>query len=172
MHDFYHFYQFCPRCSQPLGRAILFGRQRPHCPACDFIFFQNPKVAVAVLVAERDRVLLVKRAVAPQIGLWSLPAGFMDFDEMPPAAARREVEEESGIRVEITGLLEIFPMPQGGGIVITYTARPLNDHAVQPGDDVSDAAWFTPATIPVELAFESTVTVLARWRDSVREQAA
>lgn len=156
-------YRFCPRCSQPLSGVPLFGRERPHCPACGFIHFQNPKVAVAVLVTDQDRVLLVKRAVVPQIGFWSLPAGFMDFDELPQAAAGREVEEETGVRIEITELLEIFPMPQGGGIVITYAARPVSDGAVRPGDDVSDAAWFAPAAIPADLAFESTRTVLAQW---------
>ena len=156
-------YRFCPRCAQPLSLTLLFGRERPHCTACGFVYFQNPRVAVAVLVTVHDRVLLVKRAVVPRIGFWSLPAGFMDFDELPPAAAMREVAEETGVRVEITELLEIFPMPQGGGIVITYAARPVNDGAVRPGDDVSDAAWFAPAAIPADLAFESTRTVLAQW---------
>ncbi len=162
MHDVA--YRFCPRCGQPLSSALLFGRERARCTACGFIHFQNPKVAVAVLVTDGPRVLLVKRAVAPQIGFWSLPAGFVDFDELPAAAAGREVEEETGLCIEITDFLEIFPMPQGGGIVVVYAARVLSHGILRPGDDVSDAGWFTPDAIPADLAFESTRTVLTRWQ--------
>ncbi|QLQ08261.1 MAG: NUDIX domain-containing protein [Anaerolineae bacterium] len=67
---------------------------RAHCPACGFIQFQNPKVAVAVLLTHGARVALVQRAVIPRIGAWALPAGFMDFDEQPSAAALRELYED------------------------------------------------------------------------------
>ena len=50
MHD--GAYRFCPRCGQPLSSALLFGRERARCTACGFIHFQNPKVAVAVLVTD------------------------------------------------------------------------------------------------------------------------
>lgn len=159
-----HFvYRYCPRCAHELQVTLLFGRPRAHCTACGFIQFQNPKVAVAVLLTDGERVALVQRAVVPQIGFWSLPAGFMDFDEQPAAAALRELHEETGVQGEITGLLGIFPMPQGGGIVITYAAVLVGDGNITPGDDVSDARWCTPDTLPSNLAFESTRTVLAQW---------
>ena len=78
-------------------------------------------------------------------------------------AALRELHEETGVRGEITGLLGIFPMPQGGGIVITFAAVLVGDGNITPGDDVSDARWCTPETLPANLAFESTRTVLAQW---------
>ncbi len=163
-----HFvYRYCPRCAQALEITLLFGRQRAHCTACGFIQFQNPKVAVAVRLTDGARVALVQRAVIPQIGFWSLPAGFMDFDEQPPAAALRELYEETGVHGEVTKLLGIFPMPQGGGIVITYAAALVGDGTIVAGDDVSDARWFTPATLPDNLAFESTRTVLTHWAGSL-----
>lgn len=163
-----HFvYRYCPRCAQPLTVEPLFGRPRAHCPACGFIQFQNPKVAVAVLLTHGARVALVQRAVIPRIGAWALPAGFMDFDEQPSAAALRELYEETGMHGEITDLLGIFPMPQGGGVVITYAAHLTGDDTITAGDDVSDARWFTPATLPQDLAFESTRTVLTQWVKSL-----
>ncbi len=159
-----HFvYRYCPRCAHELHTTQLFGRERAHCAACGFIQFQNPKVAVAVLLTDGTRVALVQRAVIPQIGYWSLPAGFMDFDEQPAGAALRELYEETGMRGDITGLLGIFPMPQGGGIVITFAADLVGDGNIIAGDDVSDARWFTAGTLPPNLAFESTRTVLAEW---------
>lgn len=159
-----HFvYRYCPRCAQAMEVTPLFGRPRARCSVCGFIQFQNPKVAVALLLTDGPRVALVQRAVVPQIGFWSLPAGFMDFDEQPAAAALRELYEETGVHGEITALLGIFPMPQGGGIVITYAARLAGDGNITAGDDVSDAGWFTPATLPTDLAFESTRTVLSEW---------
>lgn len=163
-----HFvYRYCPRCAQPMEVTLLFGRPRARCAACGFIQFQNPKVAVAVLLTDGPRVALVQRGVIPQIGFWSLPAGFMDFDEQPSAAALRELYEETGVHGEITALLDIFPMPQGGGIVITYAARLAGDGTITAGDDVSDARWFTPTTLPADLAFESTRSVLAHWVDGL-----
>ncbi len=153
-------YRFCPRCGQPLSLTLLFGRERARCTACGFIHFQNPKVAVAVLVTDGPRVLLVKRAVAPQIGFWSLPAGFVDFDELPAAAAGREVEEETGLCIEITDFLEIFPMPQGAAWSSSTPHGLLSHCRLMPGDDVSDAAWFASNALPADLAFESTRTVL------------
>lgn len=163
-----HFvYRYCPRCAQALDIAPLFGRQRAHCTACGFIQFQNPKVAVAVLLTDGPRVVLVQRAVIPQIGDWSLPAGFMDFDEQPTAAALRELYEETGAHADITDLLGIFPLPQGGGIVIIYAATLVGTGTIVAGDDVADARWFTPATLPHNLAFESTRTILSHWMHSL-----
>jgi len=156
---------FCPRCAHALEDQEKFGRMRRVCPACGFIFFRDPKVAVGVLVEDGERVLLVRRAVIPQLGWWALPAGYMEFDEEPQEAARREAEEETGLQVELTGLLDVFPItsPNGRGVLIVYWARPAGGD-LHAGDDVSDARWFAPEELPEDLAFESTKAALARWR--------
>jgi len=156
---------FCPRCAHALEDQEKFGRMRRVCPACGFIFFRDPKVAVGVLVEDGERVLLVRRAVIPQLGWWALPAGYMEFDEEPQEAARREAEEETGLQVELTGLLDVFPItsPNGRGVLIVYWARPAGGD-LRAGDDVSDARWFAPEELPEDLAFESTKAALACWR--------
>jgi ADP-ribose pyrophosphatase YjhB (NUDIX family) len=156
---------YCPCCGHTLEDQARFGRMRRVCPACGFVFFRDPKVAVGVLVEEGDRVLLVRRAVVPQLGLWALPAGYMEFDEEPQEAARREALEETGLNVELIGLLDVFPItnPNGRGVIIIYWGR-RSDGTLRPGDDVSDARWFTAEDLPADLAFESTVAALARWR--------
>ena len=75
---------YCPQCGALLDDRFAFGRLRRYCSACDRVVFQEHKVAAAVLVTDcQDRVLLVRRAMNPQRGLWSLPAGFVDYGESP-----------------------------------------------------------------------------------------
>ena len=114
-------------------------------------------------------MLLVRRAVNPAKGMWALPGGYMDAGEMPEAALRREVLEEVGLAVTVEQLLAIYPMVNGSGpsqgIVLAYRAQPLDGQTqLTPQDDVSEAGWFGPDELPVELAFESTQRQLAEWR--------
>jgi 8-oxo-dGTP diphosphatase len=163
---------FCPRCAHPLEDQERFGRTRRVCPSCGFIFFLDPKVAVAVLVEDEERVLLVRRAVMPQLGWWALPAGYMEFDEEPQQAARREVKEETSLQVELTSLLDVFPItnPNGRGVLIVYWGR-VTGGELHADDDASEARWFTAAELPANLAFESTKAALACWRSRHDERA-
>lgn len=74
--------------------------------------------SVTVLVRDGDgRVLMVRRA---DNGLWSIPGGKLELGETIAECGRREVEEETGVRVEVTGLVGVFSDP---GHVIAYYAR-------------------------------------------------
>lgn len=168
-----HLYQFCPRCAHALEDRPFEGKLRRTCPACGFIYFPDPKVAVVALIEADARVLLIRRAVDPGRGLWALPGGYMDAGELPDAALRREVAEEVGIEIVVGALLEIFPMVNGAGrslgIVLAFHAHPLDPRA-QPiaGDDADTAAWFAAAETPPALAFDSTQRLLARWQARVQ----
>lgn len=159
-------FTYCPHCAAPLADAFVFGRMRRRCFYCNFIQFQDPKVAVAALVSDGERVLLVRRAAEPRIGFWALPAGYMDADELPEEAVVREVAEETGVAIAVIGLRGIAPLAgwdERRGILLIYDARPIGG-AVAAHDDVSEAGWFTPATIPWrELAFESTTETVRDW---------
>ena len=164
---------YCPRCGAPLGERVTFGRLRKACRYCGFIHFKDPKVAVAALVSDGARVLLVRRAVAPRAGFWALPAGYMDQDELPEEAAVREIAEETGIDIHLHGLQAVVAL--GGwderrGILLVYRAEPVSGRAT-PADDVSDARWFAPAEVPWdELAFESTADLLRQWVSSLPDR--
>jgi len=168
-----HLYQFCPRCAHALEDRPFEGKVRRTCPACGFIYFPDPKVAVVALIEANARVLLIRRALNPGRGLWALPGGYMDAGELPDAALRREVREEVGIEIAVGGLLEIFPMVNGGGsslgIVLAFQARPLDPH-VNPVacDDAADAVWFSAQEAPTALAFDSTQRLLAHWQARVQ----
>ena len=156
--------KYCPRCGTPVGREFIFGSERPVCPACGWIFFADPKVAVAVLVEQDGRILLVQRANEPYRGLWTLPAGFVNAGEDPALAAARECLEETGLSVEITGLIDIVAgreHARGSDFVIFYRGRAAPGEP-QADDDAAAVGWFERASLP-ELAFKSTSHILNRY---------
>jgi len=156
--------RFCPRCGNPVTPKERFGRLRPVCPACKWIYFADPKVAAAVLLQEQDQVLLVQRAHPPYAGLWTLPAGFVDAEEDPALAAIRECWEETGLEVQIEGILGIKhgrEHPRGADFVIFYRAS-LKGGLLKAGDDAQAAQWFERGNLP-SLAFQSTRDVLEKW---------
>ncbi len=159
-------FTYCPRCAAPLADDFVFGRVRRRCRYCGFIQFQDPKVAVAGLVSDGGRVLLVRRAVVPAIGFWALPAGYMDADELPQEAVAREINEETGVAIEVRGLHSIAALAgwnERRGILLIYRGQPIGG-ALAAQDDASEARWFAPEEIPwAELAFESTAQVLREW---------
>lgn len=107
------FMVYCPRCATPLVTRPVSDKLRRVCPACGYIHFTDPKVGVGVLVVHEGRVLLVRRAVRPEIGKWSIPAGFLDQGEDPQVTAVREAQEETGLQVTIDHLLDVYYTPIG-----------------------------------------------------------
>jgi len=152
---------FCPRCGVAITHLLKFGKNRPVCPACGWIHFSDPKVAAAVLVKKDKLVLLVRRANDPERGLWTLPAGFVDAGEDPARAAERECFEETGLKVHVSGIMDIIAYlehPRGADIVIVYHAQ-LEGGILNAQDDADKAEWFSYSSLP-PLAFEATKRVL------------
>ncbi len=148
---------FCVNCGTALRYEEKFGRQRPVCPACGWIHFTDPKVAVAVVVLKDDRVLLTRRINPPLKGSWSLPAGFMDAGEDPQEAACRECREETGLEIHIDHLVDVFSgreHPNGADLVLIYQAT-LIGGILAAGDDADRADFFPVNALP-PLAFQST----------------
>jgi ADP-ribose pyrophosphatase YjhB (NUDIX family) len=133
------------------------GKPRRVCPACRHIHFIEPKVGVGVCVVQNGAILLVQRRFAPEKGKWSIPAGYLDHGDDPARHAVLEVREETGLQVAISGLAGVFhnPPEQGGATVfILYRGERIGGR-LDPGDDASDAGFFTSDALP-EIAFAST----------------
>jgi 8-oxo-dGTP diphosphatase len=155
---------FCPTCGQPVIQKEVEGRMRPFCTACDRAFFQDPKVAAAVLVEKEGKVLLVKRANVPERGKWTLPAGFVDAGEDPQEAAKRECFEETGLHIRIQSLLDLFygkEHERGADIVILYRGK-IESGSPEAGDDAQKAAFFGSNELP-PLAFDATRKSIQCW---------
>ncbi len=158
---------FCIRCGNRLVRVERFGAVRPVCPVCEWVYFADPKVAAAALVEQAGAVLLVRRVNDPQRGLWTLPAGFIDAGEDPVEAAVRECFEETGLKVRITGLLDVLfgqEHPRGAHILIVYQAEGLGGE-MKPSDDVDQVGFFGLDNLP-PLAFTTTQKIMERLRQA------
>lgn len=152
---------FCPRCGAKVNHEEKFGKIRPVCPQCNFIYFQDPKVAAAVLVEEDSRVLLVRRANEPYRGLWALPAGFINGGEDPAEAAARECLEETGLIVNIKKVLDVITgreHERGADFIIVYSAEVISGE-MSPADDADAVEWFERNNLP-NLAFKATQKIL------------
>lgn len=153
---------YCPACGGPTSQQMQDGRPRPVCPACGYIVYFDPKVAVVNFVTDGKRVLLVQRANDPGKGLWAMAGGYVEVDEHPEDAARREMREETGLEIETGRVLDVFWRVKDGGVItIAYEAR-VTGGTLAAGDDAQTVAWFTRDHLP-ELVFSSTITLCQRW---------
>ena len=162
-------WRLCPRCGAELNR----DDERAECEACGFVAYANPApTACALCVDERGRLLLARRAHPPYEGLWDTPGGFLEEDEHPLDALRRELREETGLDVEPGRFLGVwmdrYSEDESGPWTLNlyWQARVLGGEP-QAADDVSELRWFGRDELPPadEVAFRNVAEVLRAWRD-------
>ncbi len=155
---------YCPLCGTPLAEQVVDDRPRQACPACGYVHWRNAKPCAGALVVRNGKVLLVRRRIDPFCGYWDIPGGFCEVDEHPAETAIREVCEETGLDVELTGLLGLWLDDYQGSATLNvyYLARPLGQR-LRVGDDADGAAWFAPTALPPRIAFENGRRALLAW---------
>jgi 8-oxo-dGTP pyrophosphatase MutT (NUDIX family) len=97
------------------------------------------RVHASVAIVQRERVLVVQEAKADCRGQWNLPGGHVDYAESIPAAAARELREETGLALPIAHLVGIYTGPTSVRFVFGcegYTNQPFG-----PGDEVMDVRF-------------------------------
>ncbi len=109
---------------------------------------QRPQLAVSASIFRDGKILLVRRAYAPGKGLYSLPGGRVEFGESLYTALTREVDEETGLRIEIVGLArwrEALPATSNGGhyVILSFAARWIANEPVL-NDEHDDFKWLVP----------------------------
>lgn len=159
-------YRFCPVCGHELNVKYIQAEvtDRLACDNCQFIFYMNPTPAVAVILQKDRQVVLVKRKYPPHQGAWSLPAGFMEYNETTEETAVREAKEETNLDIKITSLYDVLPGfddPRVHVVLIVYRAEIVNGQ-LRPGDDASEVRYFPLEALPRGIAFSAHRKVLAR----------
>ncbi len=109
----------------------------------------RPIPTVGVICFRGDAVLIIRRGKPPRMGDWSIPGGRLEWNEKVRACALRELMEETGIKAELLGLVDVLDGLFGEGrhyVLIDYAARWLEGEPVA-GDDAAEARF-----VPVEQA--------------------
>jgi ADP-ribose pyrophosphatase YjhB (NUDIX family) len=158
--------KFCSQCgASALELRIPDGDTLPRyvCGGCGTIHYQNPKVVVGCLPVWNEQVLLCKRAIEPRLGLWTLPAGFLENGETVLAGAERETAEEARARVDVGPLYTMISLPHINQIYVMFRAR-LLDLDFSAGHESLEVRLFDEEEIPwSELAFRTITRTLRNY---------
>lgn len=142
------------------------------CPQCGYVDYVNPVNVVGTVPVwgghggtdwAGDQILLCRRAIEPRKGLWTLPAGFLEYGETLAEGAERETHEEAGARVELGPLYTVLDVTHVGQVHVYFLAR-LVDLDLQPGPETIENRLVAPAEIPwEELAFRTVRRTLRHY---------
>ncbi|MEK9661342.1 MAG: NUDIX hydrolase [Alphaproteobacteria bacterium] len=154
----------------PVHREVPDGdnRERLVCRDCGYVSYSNPKIVTGSVAEwpETGAILLCRRAIEPQPGRWTLPAGYLELNESTEAGAVREAAEEACASIEIDRLLAIYNVPRISQVQTIYRARLLSPD-VAVGEETLEVGLFDWADIPWdEIAFPTVRWALRHYRES------
>ncbi|MDI6702590.1 NUDIX hydrolase [Methanothermobacter wolfeii] len=120
---------------------------------------KTPLLTVDIIIRfPEDRVVLIRRANPPYRGAWAIPGGFVEYGETVEEAARREALEETGLEVELEGILGVYSDPsrdpRGHTVSICFTARPISGEAAADSDAEDLKIFKLDEVSGLELAFD------------------
>ena len=123
-------------------------------PAMKRDYPDRPVVGVGAVIVSGGRALLVRRATEPLKDEWSVPGGVLELGERLRDGAAREAWEETGLRVEVGEVLDVFDSifadadgrAQYHYVLIDFLCRPAAGEAAA-GSDVSAVKWVSEADL-------------------------
>jgi ADP-ribose pyrophosphatase YjhB (NUDIX family) len=149
------------------------NQERIVCSRCGLINYINPRpTASALILNDKNEILLTKRGQEPYLGFWDIPGGFLEYGEHPEKALNREMNEELNADVHIDLLLGIHMDIYGtdadiSTLNIFYICRLESDH-LRAGSDVADFSWFNLDNLPEIIAFDCSqhaLSDLKKWKN-------
>lgn len=171
----FHTFHYCPKCG---GEFHVHNEKAYRCQQCGFVYYFNPSAAtVAVIINDRNELLVCRRAKAPAQGTLDLPGGFCDMYETAEEGVAREVREETGGNVVRCDYL--FSLPNtylySGFLVHTidsFFRCELDDYShVGAYDDAAESMWISlhdikPEDFGLESVREGVRRIVAEFRSS------
>lgn len=142
-------HRFCANCGH--ATEMKDGGYRRHCAQCTTDHFPRTDPVIIIIVRSGDAFLLGRQTSWPQ-GRYSALAGFMEPGETIEEAARREVLEESGIRIGAISYVASQPWPYPSSLMIGLIGEALNRDIVIDKIELEDARWFSDGEIRQMLA--------------------
>ncbi|MDO8571800.1 MAG: NUDIX hydrolase [bacterium] len=149
------YFIYCPYCRTALQEKNIEGKNRLSCDACGFVYWNNPKPAVSVILSKNQDILLLQRSQEPFPGYWVLPGGYIEEDEEPAEAIIRETKEETGLDIVIEGVVQIYLVredPRGSSIDIVYRGKILG--GMLETTEHSQYRFFPRENLPEMIAYK------------------
>lgn len=145
-------YQFCPFCAQKLVLKSDGERLRKRCLACNWTYYPREGASVMSLILRGKKVLMVKRNREPYKGTWMFPAGYTEFGEHPEESLKREVKEETGLKVVSSKLIKVFQAVDDksapGHFIFTYSVKATGKLKNGDKDENQEVAWQDIGNLP------------------------
>lgn len=154
--------RFCHRCGGGLALKKVHDRVRPTCPGCGHVVFLDPKLAVVVLVSMDSGLVLVKRDIEPAFGRWSFPSGYVDRGETVEEAAVREVREETGLEVDLTGFVGLYSDRDSPVVMAVYSAEVVGGELIA-GPETRGTRVYSLDALP-DLPFPHDEQIMIDWQ--------
>jgi len=129
---------FCAACGA--RSEVVHGGWQRSCPACKAQHFPRTDPVVIMLITRGNQVLMERGPSWPE-GMYSLLAGFIEPGETIEAAVRREVFEESGVRVGSVGYLASQPWPFPASLMLGCRGEAISEEIIIDPEELADARW-------------------------------
>lgn len=120
--------------------------------------YRNPALTVDTIIVEDNKVILIKRLNDPFRDCWAIPGGFVEYGERVEDAAIREAKEETGLDIELTGLIGVYSDPardpRGHTVTVAYLAK-VTGGKLKSDSDARDAKFISIDKVRnMKLAFD------------------
>ena len=150
-------FHFCPKCGS--SEFEIHNALSKHCANCGLTYYQNPRASTAAFILNgKGELLVARRAKDPAKGTLDLPGGFVDNYENAEQGMVREIEEETGLKVEADKVQYMFSIPNiyrySGMDIHTldlfFLCRVAEDAEVKAADDAAELTWLPLREVYVE----------------------
>jgi ADP-ribose pyrophosphatase YjhB (NUDIX family) len=163
--------RFCPACGGNLESREVDDKIRRVCATCGRVHYEQLIVGAGGLIESENKLLLIRRNREPFRDSWCLPAGHVEIDESPEAAALREISEETGLQVGVRELVDAYffdDHPAGNGVFLVYKCDIVAGIARET-HEASTPKFFARDQIPLTLAGGGHRTAIEAWAISTPE---
>ena len=159
--DLHDLYKFCGRCGTVTRQKE--DEQGRVCPSCHQVYYPKISPAIITAVVKEDKLLLARGVNFPDKEMFSVLAGFVEPQETLEDCVRREIFEESGIRVDHIRYFASQPWPFPDSLMIGFTAEYAGGEIQIDEQEIADAGWFSADNLPKIPEKHVLAGMLIRW---------